>query len=163
MSRVHYRNARLLDPATGLDAAGGLLTEGDRIVDVGPHLAKGAVADAEVVDCEGLCLAPGLIDMHVWLREPGFEHQETMATAARAAAAGGVTTLVAMPNTEPVIDEVALVDFVARRARETASVRILPAASATTRNRGARLVAHFRGRGDVAMTTDAIMALTRDD
>lgn len=154
MSRVHYRNARLLDPATGLDTTGGLLTEADRILDVGPHLATASVTDALVVDCEGLCLTPGLIDMHVWVREPGLEHQETMATAARAAAAGGVTTVIAMPNTEPVIDEVALVDFVARRARETASVRILPAAAATKGTRGEEMTEFglLREAGAVAFT-----------
>ena len=132
-----YRNARLLDPATGLDAIGGLLTDGSDIVDLGPNLfAGGGPSNAELVDCTGLCLAPGLIDMHVWLREPGAEHQETMATAANAAAAGGITTIISMPNTEPVIDEVALVDFVLRRARETASVKIFPMAAATKGLRG---------------------------
>lgn len=135
--RTLYKNARLLDPSSGLDVKGALLTEGDKIVDLGPKLASGSFAgDTEVIDCQGHCLAPGLIDMHVWLREPGAEHQETIATGARAAAAGGVTTMVAMPNTDPVIDEVALVEFVARRAADTAVVRILPAAAVTKGTRG---------------------------
>ncbi|HLT77220.1 MAG TPA: dihydroorotase [Ferrovibrio sp.] len=138
--RKLYTNARLLDPATGLDAKGALLTEGDRILDLGPKLGGGSFAgDIEVIDCQGHCLCPGLIDMHVWLREPGAEHQETMATAARAAAAGGVTSMVAMPNTEPVIDEVALVEFTARRAVDSAVVRILPAAAITKGTRGEEL------------------------
>lgn len=138
--RKLYTNARLLDPATGLDVKGALLTEGDRIVDLGPKLASGNFAgDTEQIDCQGHCLSPGLIDMHVWLREPGAEHQETIATGARAAAAGGVTTMVAMPNTEPVIDEVALVEFIARRGADTAVVRILPAAAITKGTRGEEL------------------------
>ena len=135
-----YTNARLLDPASGLDAKGALLTDGDRIADVGPKLGAGGFAsDIEVIDCQGHCLSPGLIDIHVWLREPGAEHQETMATGARAAAAGGITSMVAMPNTEPVIDEVALVEFTARRAVDSAVVRILPAAAISKGTRGEEL------------------------
>lgn len=135
--RKLYTNARLLDPATGLDVKGALLTEGDRIVELGPKLASGGFAgDTEVIDCQGHCLCPGLIDMHVWLREPGAEHQETIATGARAAAAGGITSVVAMPNTDPVIDEVALVEFIARRAADTAVVRVLPAAAVTRGTKG---------------------------
>ncbi|HYM32130.1 MAG TPA: dihydroorotase [Candidatus Cybelea sp.] len=128
--KVAYVGARLLDPASGLDKIGSLLTEGDRITDFGPAKTF-AGRDVEIVDCKGLALAPGLIDMHAHLREPGAEHQETLATAARAAAAGGVTTVICTPNTRPVIDEVALVEFIARRARESASVRILPMAAIT--------------------------------
>jgi dihydroorotase len=130
--RTAYLNARLLDPATGLDAKGALLTDGDTIADVGPNLFKDSLPEAaNLVDCRGLCLAPGLIDMHVFTGEPGYEHRETLATAGRAAAAGGITTMVTMPNTDPVIDEVSLVDFILRRARETAPVRVLPMAAAT--------------------------------
>lgn len=138
--RTLYRNARLLDPATGLDTPGALLTDGETIADLSPRLGNDGVPDgAEIVDCEGLCLAPGLIDMHVWVREPGSEHQETMATAGHAAAAGGVTTIIATPNTDPIIDQVALVDFVLRRARETSIVRILPMAAATKGLRGTEM------------------------
>lgn len=136
--RKLYTNARLLDPATGLDVKGALLTEGDRIVDLGPKLATSSsfAGETEIIDCQGHCLCPGLIDMHVWLREPGAEHQETIATGARAAAAGGITSVVAMPNTDPVIDEVALVEFIARRAADTAVVRVLPAAAVTRGTKG---------------------------
>lgn len=135
--RKLYSNARLLDPASGLDVKGALLTEGDRIVDLGPKLANAGFADdTEVIDCQGHALCPGLIDMHVWLREPGAEHQETIATGARAAAAGGITSMVAMPNTDPVIDEVALVEFISRRAVDTAVVRILASAAITKGTRG---------------------------
>lgn len=130
--RVAYIGARLLDPESRLDTTGALLTDGEQIADLGPALFADGVPDGiETVDCRGLALAPGLIDMHVNLREPGAEHQETLATAGLAAAAGGVTTMVATPNTVPVIDEVALVEFVARRARDTSLVRVLPMAAAT--------------------------------
>lgn len=137
--RIAYRNVRLLDPETGLDATGSLLTEGDRIADLGPGLFAGGVPSGiDVVEGEGLVLAPGLIDMHASLREPGFEHQETIATAARAAAAGGITTILATPDTDPSIDDVPLVEFVVRRAR-AAVVRILPMACATKGREGERM------------------------
>lgn len=122
-----YVNARLLDPATGLDAPGGLVARDGTIVDIGAHLAKaGAVAaqGIETIDLGGKCLAPGLVDIRVQLREPGEEHKETIATASAAASAGGVTTMVALPNTHPAIDDAALVESVARIARETSLVRV---------------------------------------
>ena len=124
-------NARLLDPASRLDRPGGLLIRDGLIVDLGPHIADDAVGEAEIVDCGGHLLAPGLIDMMVFTGEPGHEHRETLATASRAAAAGGVTTIVCMPNTDPVIDDVALVDFILRRARDTALVNVHPMAAMT--------------------------------
>jgi len=117
--RIAYVNARLLDPASGTDAPGGVLTEGEHIVDAGAGLfADGAPADAEVVYCAGACLAPGLVDIRMHTGEPGQEHKETLATAVRAAVAGGVTSMVCLPNTEPVIDDMSTVEFVARRARK---------------------------------------------
>jgi dihydroorotase len=130
--RIAFRNARLIDPASNLDAKGGLLVENGKIVDLGPRLFNDAdPGDPEVVDCKGLVLAPGLIDMRVFTGEPGSEHRETLESASRAAAAGGVTTIVVMPNTDPVIDEPSLVDFILRRAAATASVRVLPMAALT--------------------------------
>ncbi|HUN52069.1 MAG TPA: dihydroorotase [Candidatus Sulfotelmatobacter sp.] len=151
--RIAYHHARLLDPTSGLDSAGSLLTEGDRIVDFGP--GKPFIgSDIEQVDCRGHALAPGLIDLQAHLREPGAEHQETLATAARAAAAGGITTMVAMPDTHPVIDEVALVGFIARRAAETACVRVLPAAALTRGLRGTEMteLGLLAGAGAVAFS-----------
>jgi dihydroorotase len=98
------------------------------IAEIGERLSRGG---AELVDCGGHCLAPGLVDMRVQLREPGDEHQETMETAGQAAAAGGVTTMVALPNTDPVIDELALVEFIARRSRDVGLTRIRTYAAAT--------------------------------
>ncbi len=129
---VAYINARLLDPATGLDAPGALLTNGEIIADVGPGLLQGGVPSGiDVVDCRGLCLAPGLVDMRVQLREPGEEHKETLKSAGEAAVAGGITSMVCLPNTHPVIDAVATVEFVARRARKIGLAKVYPYAAAT--------------------------------
>ncbi|MEX2008858.1 MAG: dihydroorotase [Dongiaceae bacterium] len=122
---VVFLDARLLDPASGLDAAGGLLVVDGRIAELGPQVGSGGLPeDAERIDCGGHCLAPGLIDMRVQLREPGEEHKETIATAAAAAAAGGVTTMVCLPNTDPAIDDVAGVEFIARRGREPRRTKV---------------------------------------
>src|SRR5262245_593039 len=131
VARTALLNARLLDPQTGLDQRGGLLIENGLIADLGPHIEASKVGDATVIDCGGHVLAPGLIDMLVSTGEPGHEHRETLATASEAAAAGGVTTLVCTPNTDPVIDDVALVDFLLRRARDTAIVNVHPMAALT--------------------------------
>ncbi|HLJ64747.1 MAG TPA: dihydroorotase, partial [Stellaceae bacterium] len=136
-TRTFIRQARLLDPASGLDEVGDLMIEDGRIAARAPAL--GLAPDTEIIDGSGLCLAPGLVDMRVQLREPGAEHQETMQTGAAAAAAGGVTTLVALPTTRPVIDDVALVEFVARRSRDIGLVNIRTYAAATQGLRGQEL------------------------
>ena len=137
---VAFLNARLMDPASGLDAHGALLVEDGLIADFGPGLFDEGVPESVLtVNCAGYCLAPGLVDIRVQLREPGGEHKETMGSASLAAAAGGVTTMVALPNTAPMIDDPALVEFVMRRARETALVRILPYAAVTRGLRGEEL------------------------
>jgi len=129
-------NARIVDPASGLDATGALLVEDGRIVAVGPDVASRAPKGGVRVDARGLVLAPGLIDMRVFTGEPGHEYRETLQSAAEAAAAGGVTSFVLMPDTLPVIDDAALVDFLIRRAAATARVNILPAAAITKGLRG---------------------------
>ena len=135
--RTAYVNARLLDPATGLDAPGGLLCADGLIIEVGPGVTASALpSDAKVIDCKGACLAPGLVDMRVQLREPGEEHKEDIETASLAAAAGGVTSMVGLPNTDPVVDDVAGVEFVARRARDVKLVKVYTYASLTKRLEG---------------------------
>ncbi len=119
-----FINARLIDPASGRDEPGGLLVRDGVIADLGAHLRRTAPDGAEVIDCQGHVLSPGLIDCQVFTGDPGQEHRETLKTASFAAAAGGVTTIVCMPDTEPVIDQVALVDYVQRRARERAIVNV---------------------------------------
>jgi dihydroorotase len=135
--RTAFVNARLLDPASGLDAPGALVIEDGRIADLGPGLlAEGVSEGMARIDCGGHCLAPGLIDMRVQLREPGEEHKETIASAGVAAAEGGVTSVAALPNTEPVVDDVSGVEFVARRAREAKLVKVYTYAAATRRLEG---------------------------
>ena len=135
MNNLLFRRARLLDPESGLDACGDLLVEGEQIAAVGGDLSA-AAREAEVVHADGLCLAPGLVDMRVQLREPGAEHMESIETAGRAAVAGGVTTMVALPNTDPPVDNVSVVEFLARRAREVKLAKIHTYAAATKGLRG---------------------------
>lgn len=158
-ARTLFKNARLLDPATGLDQKGDLLVAGGKIAAV--HSRAGAdVSGAAVIDCHGHCLAPGLVDMRVELREPGREHEETMETGSAAAAAGGVTTMVALPNTEPAIDDVALVEFVARRSREIGGVHIHTYAAATRGLKGREITElGLLGAAGAVAFTDAHTAI----
>jgi len=127
-----FRNARLIDPESGRDGVGDLIVEDDRITGIGTNLGKdGLGADIEIVEVDGLCLAPGLVDMRVQLREPGAEHIESIESGSKAAAAGGVTTMVALPNTEPVVDDVSVVEILARRAREVKLTKVHNYAAAT--------------------------------
>jgi dihydroorotase len=147
--------ARLLDPATGLDAPGDLLLDRGAILDHGPGL--GRPESTELVDADGLCLAPGLVDMRAALGEPGAEHRETIASAAQAAAAGGITTLCALPDTDPALDDPALVQFVLRRGAETGCITLLPYAAATKRCEGKEMAEYglLREAGAVAFTDGA--------
>ena len=130
-------NARLIDPAAEREAFGGVLVIDGRIAEVGAGVtAAAAPAEARIVDCRGDVVSPGLIDMRAFIGEPGAEHRETIASASAAAAAGGVTTLVARPDTNPPVDDPAVVDFVLRRARDAARVRVLPTAAITKGLRG---------------------------
>ena len=132
-----FTNARLIDPASGLDVQGGLLVEGEFVSDFGEGLFKdGAPDNAEIIDCHGLCMTPGLVDIRARLGEPGDEQKETLATAGRAAAAGGVTTIVCLPNTDPVIDDMSGVEFVARRARKLGLAKVYPYAAVTKNLKG---------------------------
>ena len=116
-------NARLVDPASGSETRGGIFIENGRIGISGHHRRRGRAEGARIVDCRGDVVAPGLIDMLAFVGEPGAEHRETIATATLAAAAGGVTTILATPTTSPAVDDPAVVDFVLRRARDTGRVR----------------------------------------
>ena len=124
--KTAYINARIIDPATGFDEKGALLVEGDKIADYSTQLFASGVPSGidEIVDCEGHILCPGLLDIQVHFREPGQEYKETIETGSKSSAAGGVTTVACMPNTDPVIDNVAIVDFVHKRAKETGYVNV---------------------------------------
>ncbi|MGH6800350.1 MAG: dihydroorotase [Methylocella sp.] len=125
-------NARLIDPAKCSETMGGVLVADGVIRDFGAAITLANLpSHAQIVDCRGDCVAPGLIDMWAFIGEPGAEHRETIATATLAAAAGGVTTVLARPDTNPPVDEAAVVDFLLRRARDTGRVRVLPLAALT--------------------------------
>ena len=126
-----FINARIVDPASNRDEPGGVLVKDGLIADLGGHLRRNAPDGAAVIDCRGHVLCPGLVDAQVFSGEPGYEHRETLKTASQSAAAGGVTTIVVMPDTNPVIDQVALVDFIQRRARDNALVHVHTLAAMT--------------------------------
>ena len=154
-SLIAYVNARLLDPASGLDAEGAVLTDGEQIADFGPSLFKDGVSDGiKKVDCQGKCLCPGLVDIRVHVREPGEEHKGTLASAGRSATAGGVTSFVCLPNTTPVIDDMSVVEFVARRARLLGLAKVYPYGAITKGLEGKELaeMGLLRESGAVAFT-----------
>ena len=154
-TRRAYLNAEIVAPAQGLKGKGGVLIEDGWILAAGPKVTRETVGPgAALVDCTGLTLIPGLIDMRVFTGEPGTEYRETLASASEAASAGGVTTMIVMPNTQPIVDDAAIVDFILRRARDTALVRVAPMA-AITKGLGGELMTEIgalREAGAVAVT-----------
>lgn len=152
---VLINNARLLDPATGSDRRGGLLIVNERIVEIGPGVtAAMAPGGTELIDAQGACVAPGLVDMRVQLGEPGAEHKERFETGAMAAVAGGVTSMAVLPNTDPPIDDPAMVEFVARRARQARLAKVYPHAAVTNRLEGKEMaeLGLLKAAGAVAFT-----------
>ncbi len=155
MAPLLVRDARLLNPGSALDTRGDLLVVDGVIADVGAGLEQ--PEGAEVLDADGLCLAPGLVDLRAALGEPGAEHRETIGSAAQAAAAGGITTLCALPDTAPALDDPALVQFVLRRGEETGCVALLPYGAATKGCAGKEIAEYglLREAGAVAFTDGA--------
>ncbi len=148
-------NARIVDPSRGLDLNGDLLIADGVIRDTQRGISAAGVPEGtEVVDCKGKLVAPGLVDMRAFVGEPGAEYRETFASASQAAAAGGVTSIVCQPDTNPVIDEPAMVDFVLRRARDTAIVHVYPMAALTKGLKGAEMteIGLLKAAGAVAFT-----------
>jgi dihydroorotase len=138
--RTAFVNVRLVDPASGWDGPGALLVENGRIADVAQGHDLGTLAqDVEVIDGRGAMLAPGLVDIRVKTGEPGTETKETLKSASLAAAAGGVTSIVLQPDTDPVVDEPSVVDFILRRARDIQLVHVYPAGAATKGCKGERM------------------------
>lgn len=155
--KVAYTNARLFDPESGLDEKGALLTEGSIIADFGEGLFNTSVPEGiEIVDCGGHLLTPGLLDIQVHFREPGQEYKETIHTGSRSSAAGGVTTVVCMPNTSPVIDDVSVLEFLHRRARETAFVNVRAYGAISKGQKGEKLteMGLLKEAGAVGFTDD---------
>jgi len=148
-------NARIIDPSRDLDIPGDLLIADGVIREAKRGIgAAGVPEGTEVIDCRGRVVAPGLIDMRAFIGEPGAGHRETLATASQAAAAGGVTTIVCQPDTTPVIDDPAIVDFVLRRARDTAIVHVHPMAALTKGLKGVEMteIGLLKAAGALAFT-----------
>jgi dihydroorotase len=155
MSVTVFSRARIVDPSRGLDEVGTVIVDGRKIVAAGADaLNQGTPTGAETIDCAGKTIIPGLVDGRVFIGEPGAEHRETIASASVAAAAGGITSIVMMPDTHPVIDDVALVEFVLRTARDTAIVNVFPAAAITKGLEGREMTEFglLREAGAVAFT-----------
>ena len=155
MTDLLIRNARLIDPASGLDQRGAILVIAGRIADFGAVITPPEGIPS--LDADGAILCPGLVDMRAEVGEPGAEHRETIASAAQAAAAGGITTLAALPDSTPAIDDPALVRHMRARGEETGSLTILPYAAATKGCRGEELaeLGLLREAGAAAFTDGA--------
>ena len=154
MGPTIIRNGRIIDPANKRDEIGDLVIANGRIADQSAiHNPKSEIAE---INANGLIVVPGLIDMHVHLREPGFAHKETIASGARAAAAGGFTTVVCMPNTSPIADNPSTITWIKDRARDTASVNVLPTGAISKNLEGEELapIASIVQSGVVAITDD---------
>jgi dihydroorotase len=134
--KLLLRGGRLVDPASGHDGVADVLLDGAVVAEVGPGVKA---AGAKVVDCGGLVVCPGFVDLHVHLREPGREDAETIETGSRAAALGGYTAVCPMPNTDPVADNAGVVEMVAARGREVGLVDVFPVGAVTLGRRGAEL------------------------
>ena len=148
-------NARIVDPSRDFDITGDLLIADGTIREAKKGIgAAGVPEGTDVVDCRGKLVAPGLIDMRAFVGEPGAGHRETLASASQAAAAGGVTTIICQPNTSPVIDDPATVDFLLRRARDTAIVHVHPMAALTKGLEGKEMteIGLLKAAGAVAFT-----------
>lgn len=150
-----YQNGRIVDPSRDVDEVGTVIVRDGIIEAAGVDARNQGTPDgAEIVDCSSLTILPGLVDMRVHIGEPGGEHRETIASACEAAAAGGVTSIVMMPDTSPVIDDVALVEFVLRTARDTGVVRVHPAAAITVGLAGTEMteIGNLQAAGAVMFT-----------
>lgn len=158
MEKLLITNARVIDPSCqpAMDFVGDILIEGERIAKVGAHLKDSPIAQgAKLLDVGGLCAAPGFLDIHVHLRDPGFTHKEDILTGCRAAAAGGVTGVCCMPNTKPVTDCPEVLSYILERAKQ-ADARVYPIASITTGMKGEQLndIAALHAAGAVAVSDD---------
>jgi len=152
---IVFNNVRIVDPSRNLDEVGTIVVKDGIIVASGKDAINEALpAGATVRDCTGLVASPGLVDARVHIGEPGAEHRETIASASRAAAAGGVTSIIMMPDTDPVIDDIALVEFVKKTAKDKALVNVYPAAAITKHLAGEEMteIGMLKEAGAVAFT-----------
>lgn len=153
--RLLIRDGRVVDPASGLDARRDVLVDGEVVAAIEPRIE---CPDATPLEAEGLVVAPGFIDIHVHLREPGIEHAETIESGTRAAAAGGFTAVCCMPNTIPVNDSAQVTGFIVERARQTAAVHVHPIGAISKGSKGERLadIGAMQTEGAVAISDDGI-------
>ena len=136
-------NARIIDPSQGMDEKGSVhIDDKGKIKSIGKNVKKIDAPSAEVVDIKNHIIIPGIVDMKAFVGEPGFEYKENFRTLSQAALAGGVTSVVTMPNTKPIIDNVSMVDFIIRRGRDKASINLFPCAS-LTREIGGKEMSEF--------------------
>ena len=147
------KNGRVIDPASRTDRVADVLVADGKIAAVGANLSQ---PGAELLDASGMVVAPGFIDMHVHLREPGFEHAETIESGSRAAAAGGFTSICCMPNTKPVNDSVTVTSYIVERARRYAVVNVFPIGAITKGSAGEELsaIGGMKAAGAVAISDD---------
>ena len=156
MKEKIFINARIIDPSQSMDEKGSLiLNDKGKVKAIGKNVKKtDANKDAEIIDLKGNILIPGLVDMKAFVGEPGYEYKENFRTLSQAALAGGVTSIVTMPNTKPIIDNVSMVDFIIRRGRDKANVNLFPCASITKQCEG-KLMTEFgllAGRGIIGFS-----------
>src|SRR5579862_4400127 len=155
MSKLLLKGGRVVDPANGRDGAFDVLIDGGRIARVAKDLPRDG--DATVIAiASGLVIAPGLIDMHVHLREPGQEHKETVATGTAAAVAGGFTAVACMPNTSPINDNAGVTEYILKKAAEANLARVYPIGAVSRGQKGEQLadIAELKAAGCVAITDD---------
>lgn len=154
--RILIKGGRIIDPANNRDTAGDLWLEKGRVLEITPPGARVPEKRDQVIEASGLVVAPGLVDMHVHLREPGAEYKETIASGTRAAAAGGITSLACMPNTEPPIDNLAMVELILSKAKNQGLVNVFPIACITKGRAGRELteMGELKAAGIVAVSDD---------
>src|SRR3954453_21290004 len=155
MKPIVIKNGRVIDPASHTDRIADVLIVDGRIAGVAPNLSS---PKAEVIDAAGMIVAPGFLDIHVHLREPGFEHAETIESGSRAAAAGGFTSICCMPNTKPVNDSAMVTSYIVERARNNAVVNVFPIGAITKGSGGEELseIGAMKAAGAVAISDDGL-------
>ena len=156
MKEKYLINARIIDPKNELDEIGGLIIDSNGLIKaVGEKVANGNLpSDVDKIDIKKNILIPGIIDMRVFVGEPGYEYKENFRTLSNAALSGGVTSVVSMPNTSPVIDNVSMVDFLKRRGRDKSKINIFPAATLTKNTEGKQMTEFglLKRKGIIAFT-----------